>query len=219
MAMAVCPNGHDSASDDFCDVCGTRIASPVGRHHADRLGATGNGTESCPRCGAAAPGQFCAACGFNIRTRRAFAPSTSSVDSHSAAPAAALPGVSTPPSPISSSRPPESLFPSLSRPEPPPSPWARSDSGLSPTSRPEPRPRPSLRPRERPGPNRLPPGANPARRIILARRITPARRIIPARRITPARRISSDPDPQTNPGSRKPWNRFSSPPQRPPPGR
>ena len=23
--MAVCPNGHDSASDDFCDVCGMRI--------------------------------------------------------------------------------------------------------------------------------------------------------------------------------------------------
>ena len=23
--MAICPNGHDSASDDFCDVCGMRI--------------------------------------------------------------------------------------------------------------------------------------------------------------------------------------------------
>jgi len=27
--MAVCPNGHDSASDDFCDVCGMRILSPA----------------------------------------------------------------------------------------------------------------------------------------------------------------------------------------------
>jgi FHA domain len=27
--MAVCPNGHDSASDDFCDVCGIRILSPA----------------------------------------------------------------------------------------------------------------------------------------------------------------------------------------------
>ena len=26
--MAVCPNGHDSASDDFCDVCGMRIGGP-----------------------------------------------------------------------------------------------------------------------------------------------------------------------------------------------
>ncbi|HJY73600.1 MAG TPA: FHA domain-containing protein, partial [Streptosporangiaceae bacterium] len=23
--MAVCPTGHDSASDDFCDICGMRI--------------------------------------------------------------------------------------------------------------------------------------------------------------------------------------------------
>jgi hypothetical protein len=28
--MAVCPNGHDSASDDFCDVCGIRIATSPG---------------------------------------------------------------------------------------------------------------------------------------------------------------------------------------------
>jgi FHA domain len=28
--MAVCPNGHDSASDDFCDVCGMRIAAGPG---------------------------------------------------------------------------------------------------------------------------------------------------------------------------------------------
>ena len=36
--MAVCPNGHDSASDDFCDVCGMRIGRPdsVGRRPADR---------------------------------------------------------------------------------------------------------------------------------------------------------------------------------------
>jgi len=27
--MAVCPNGHDSASDDFCDVCGMRILTPA----------------------------------------------------------------------------------------------------------------------------------------------------------------------------------------------
>ncbi len=32
--MAVCPNGHDSASDDFCDVCGMRILS---RASASRL--------------------------------------------------------------------------------------------------------------------------------------------------------------------------------------
>jgi len=28
--MAICPNGHDSASDDFCDICGMRIAGSPG---------------------------------------------------------------------------------------------------------------------------------------------------------------------------------------------
>jgi len=28
--MAICPNGHDSASHDFCDVCGMRIAASPG---------------------------------------------------------------------------------------------------------------------------------------------------------------------------------------------
>ena len=28
--MAICPNGHDSASDDFCDICGMRIAGTTG---------------------------------------------------------------------------------------------------------------------------------------------------------------------------------------------
>jgi hypothetical protein len=32
--MAVCPNGHDSASDDFCDVCGMRIATSPGNPQA-----------------------------------------------------------------------------------------------------------------------------------------------------------------------------------------
>ncbi len=42
--MAVCPDGHDSAGDGFCDVCGRQIGSspapgpvrPVGKHHVAR---------------------------------------------------------------------------------------------------------------------------------------------------------------------------------------
>src|SRR5713226_4693689 len=42
--MAVCPDGHDSAGDDFCDVCGRQIGSipapgpvrPVRKHHVAR---------------------------------------------------------------------------------------------------------------------------------------------------------------------------------------
>ena len=85
--MAICPNGHDSASDDFCDVCGMRIAaspspgsagstggtgsmgsggygpaggSPSGRHASGSSPATG-----MPGAGpgAAGPGELCPRCG------------------------------------------------------------------------------------------------------------------------------------------------------------
>ena len=67
--MAVCPSGHDSASDDFCDVCGMRISGspPAG---ASAAGASAAGAsaaaEPCPRCGTPRTGQFCEACGFNF---------------------------------------------------------------------------------------------------------------------------------------------------------
>ena len=75
--MAVCPNGHDSASDDFCDVCGMRIGgTPKGP-------ATGPvpapsaappwpapAAETCPRCDTPRTGQFCEACGFNFNGPR-----------------------------------------------------------------------------------------------------------------------------------------------------
>jgi hypothetical protein len=82
--MAMCPNGHDSASDDFCDVCGIRIGArtasgpPSGTSSApagstplstgfwtDPSAGTG---ESCPRCGTTRAGQFCEACGFSFNT-------------------------------------------------------------------------------------------------------------------------------------------------------
>jgi pSer/pThr/pTyr-binding forkhead associated (FHA) protein len=64
--MAVCPNGHDSASDDFCDVCGMRIDGNQARPmSAASQPAPG---ESCPRCGTIRIGQFCEACGFNFGT-------------------------------------------------------------------------------------------------------------------------------------------------------
>jgi pSer/pThr/pTyr-binding forkhead associated (FHA) protein len=45
--MVLCPDGHDSAGDDFCDVCGRQIGGrpasgpvrPVGKHHLVRPGA------------------------------------------------------------------------------------------------------------------------------------------------------------------------------------
>jgi hypothetical protein len=78
--MAICPNGHDSVAEDFCDACGTRIASSpgvgsvrvVGKHHAGGPRPAGSPSDTCPWCGRPSSGQFCAHCGF--RVRRPFAP-------------------------------------------------------------------------------------------------------------------------------------------------
>jgi FHA domain len=96
--MAVCPNGHDSASEDFCDVCGMRIdgtrsnTGPSGTTGMPSYGSLppapggsapggpggpgpGQGGDPCPRCGTARSGQFCESCGFNFGTAQpAWAP-------------------------------------------------------------------------------------------------------------------------------------------------
>ncbi|HYX57990.1 MAG TPA: hypothetical protein VE888_03170, partial [Streptosporangiaceae bacterium] len=87
--MAVCPNGHDSASDDFCDTCGMRIggspppgspqpgspatgsspasgAPPAAWPDPDPYPASAATAEPCPRCGTPRNGQFCEACGYNF---------------------------------------------------------------------------------------------------------------------------------------------------------
>ena len=102
--MAVCPNGHDSASDDFCDTCGMRIGgSPPPGSPQPGSRATGSSPASgapptawpdpaaaptgpaptgpapaadpCPRCGTPRNGQFCEACGYNCASPR-FTPTT-----------------------------------------------------------------------------------------------------------------------------------------------
>ena len=91
--MAVCPNGHDSASDDFCDTCGMRIVGhpPPGGPATGAPPASGapssawpdpagpatpvSAAESCPRCGTPRNGQFCEACGHNFVGPR-FTPTT-----------------------------------------------------------------------------------------------------------------------------------------------
>jgi hypothetical protein len=63
--MATCPSGHESASDDFCDVCGFMIAA--GRDPAPASRSLGGGpAEKCPRCGVSRVGPFCEACGYNF---------------------------------------------------------------------------------------------------------------------------------------------------------
>lgn len=71
--MPTCPDGHQSASVDFCDVCGMRIegqpASPTAPDSAAAStappsGATASG-QTCPQCGTGKTGQFCEVCGHD----------------------------------------------------------------------------------------------------------------------------------------------------------
>jgi hypothetical protein len=82
--VATCPSGHESASDDFCDVCGVLIGAPPSlaadgipdggsaaaagsNSSAAAPGGTGGPAvpaETCPRCGVTKVGQFCESCGY-----------------------------------------------------------------------------------------------------------------------------------------------------------
>jgi hypothetical protein len=87
--VATCPSGHESASDDFCDVCGVLIgAAPslvpglapdaasaqlTGSPAAENTVAGGTvaaaaprWSEDCPRCGTPRDGQFCESCGHDF---------------------------------------------------------------------------------------------------------------------------------------------------------
>lgn len=85
MSTYTCPDGHDSATDDYCDTCGTRIggpptstppappvksagSAPAGDRHGG--GTAPTATESCPSCRAplAARERFCEDCGFDRNT-------------------------------------------------------------------------------------------------------------------------------------------------------
>jgi hypothetical protein len=75
--VATCPSGHESASDDFCDVCGVLIgAAPSLAPEPGPDGApapavaeaavAGGPGGTCPRCGATRAGQFCESCGYDF---------------------------------------------------------------------------------------------------------------------------------------------------------
>ena len=119
--MAVCPNGHDSASDDFCDVCGMRIGRPDSVAAGPPTAASGPGSpgahgapggwpapgpasadEPCPNCGTPRTGQFCEACGYNFAGPRLSpgppAPAPAPVGSYSQ-PVPASPPQAPPPGP------------------------------------------------------------------------------------------------------------------------
>jgi hypothetical protein len=59
---STCPAGHDSASSDFCDVCGMRISGA----QAPPQAPAGPAADPCPQCGTAKSGRFCESCGFDF---------------------------------------------------------------------------------------------------------------------------------------------------------
>ena len=70
--MATCPEGHTSASTDYCDVCGAPmpVVAPVAPS-SDAAGAVAAPTSlTCPNCHAANPAGalFCEACGYDFTT-------------------------------------------------------------------------------------------------------------------------------------------------------
>ncbi|CAL9481958.1 hypothetical protein SUDANB95_03037 [Actinosynnema sp. ALI-1.44] len=60
--MATCPSGHTSATDDYCDVCGTAIADPPS---APVTPPASESEETCAACGAPRVGRFCEECGHD----------------------------------------------------------------------------------------------------------------------------------------------------------
>jgi len=138
--MTTCPSGHESASDDFCDVCGiligaapltetgalsgitpgTGAASVTGAGPLAGTGAPPAAAEACPRCGVPRAGQFCETCGYDFT-----APAPDLASPATSAPAPAAPPLSTPATPPPAAPPPATAPFATSPPAaPPPAPPA-----------------------------------------------------------------------------------------------
>ena len=59
--MPTCVQGHASAADDYCDVCG----SPIGTPAAEPTPSPPAEVKACPACEAPVSGRFCEACGHD----------------------------------------------------------------------------------------------------------------------------------------------------------
>ncbi|WP_433685137.1 FHA domain-containing protein [Nocardia sp. CA-119907] len=72
MAIATCPDGHQSVAMDYCDVCGSPIGAP----------APTVAVALCPSCGAPSDGRFCEVCGHDsaLPTPAARTPASASTE-------------------------------------------------------------------------------------------------------------------------------------------
>ncbi|MDA0638797.1 FHA domain-containing protein [Nonomuraea sp. MCN248] len=78
--MAICPQGHASGSDDYCDLCGALISAPApasqpgpahqpsgpAAPHGTSQAASQGASESCPVCSTPRVGPFCELCGHSF---------------------------------------------------------------------------------------------------------------------------------------------------------
>ncbi len=108
MSPVVCPEGHRSASADYCDVCGAPIAAAAAASPAAAAptSSPSQGTPvavACPNCGfgAAAGALFCENCGYDFTTGALPAPQPVLPPVTAPQPAAPLPA-SDPGAPASS---------------------------------------------------------------------------------------------------------------------
>jgi hypothetical protein len=109
--MGICPAGHTSAAEDYCDTCGlpVLVGGPATPARPAVAVAT---TAPCPHCGTVnAPGAlFCEACGYDYTTgtmpRGAATPAVTPAEAPSASPVEAPAPVPAPPAvPISAEQP------------------------------------------------------------------------------------------------------------------
>jgi hypothetical protein len=66
--MALCPAGHESAADDYCDACGRRMGEAPAGGEPTRNAPAGSGPPqpSCPVCHTPRSGRFCEVCRFDF---------------------------------------------------------------------------------------------------------------------------------------------------------
>ncbi|HEX4725050.1 MAG TPA: FHA domain-containing protein [Pseudonocardiaceae bacterium] len=66
--MPTCPDGHDSTSTDFCDVCGLAIGGGVATAAplSTVVTAPVDPDEVCPECGEPRTGRFCEGCSYDF---------------------------------------------------------------------------------------------------------------------------------------------------------
>lgn len=62
--MPVCPDGHESAATDYCDVCGLLVGAAPSAPAASSAPVVATGL-TCGSCGEPREGRFCEECGFD----------------------------------------------------------------------------------------------------------------------------------------------------------